>query len=156
MRRDGRPLVIGIGSPILGDDGIGVHAARAVKEDARTRHVDVIELGTAGIALLDFIAGHDCLIIIDAVYSGAEPGTLHDLNADEIACCAHLDSGHDADLPAVLALGNELKGADMPESVLVLGVEAEELTRFSEELTPRVAAAIPRVVTRIATFLASR
>lgn len=150
MTPDKRTLVIGIGSTILSDDGIGVHAARAVKDDARTQHLDVIELGTAGIALLDFIAGYDRLIIIDAVRSGAEPGTLHELKPEDFTGCAHLGSGHDADLPAVLALGKKLKGADMPDEVLILGIEAEELTLFSEELTPRVAAAIPDVVASIA------
>ena len=52
MKRDKRSLVIGIGSTILSDDGIGVHAARAVREDERTRHLDVIELAVPGLVAI--------------------------------------------------------------------------------------------------------
>ncbi|MFH2002140.1 MAG: hydrogenase maturation protease [Planctomycetota bacterium] len=149
MTPERAPLIIGIGSPILGDDGVGIHAVRALKEDARLCHLPALELGTAGLSLLDFIEDHDSLIVIDAIRTGAPPGTVHSLCGEDVTQCVHLGSGHDADLPAVLSLGKKLKGAHMPRDILVIAVEAANLTQFSEDLTPEVKAAIPRVLRTI-------
>lgn len=140
-----KTLVVGIGSPILADDGVGIHAARAVKE-ALGDAVDVAEVGTGGLALLDVIEGYDRLILIDAIVTGAKPGTIHELTEDEVAKTAHLGAGHDADLPTALAMGRRTLGDGMPREVIVLGVEAEDLTSFSEVLAAEVEATLPCVV----------
>ncbi len=159
-----KTLVVGIGSTIRSDDGVGVHAVRAVRdwleESGRDGHgtssgrsfrvggqtVDVAEIGTGGISLLDLVAGYDRLIVLDAVVSGAAPGAVMLLTGDEVARAEHLGAGHEADLPTALAVGRRLAGAGLPEEVFVVAVEAGDIVTFSEQCTPDVVRSIPEAV----------
>jgi len=143
-----KTLIVGIGSTIRGDDGIGVHAVRRLKSCRLPDHVHTLEVGTGGLALLDFVEGYDRLIIIDAIVTGALAGTVHELRGEEVARTVHLAAGHEADLPTTLALGGELNRS-MPDDVVVVAVEAGNLTTFSECLTPEVEAAIPKVLSKL-------
>jgi hydrogenase maturation protease len=148
-----KTLVVGIGSTIRRDDGVGVWAARQFKARC-PKSVEVIELGTAGLSLLDFVEGFDRLVIIDAILTGAAPGTVHELTGEEVAKAVHLGVGHEADLPTALSLGQKLS-RHMPSDVVVVAVEAADTTTFSEELTPEVASAIPVVVERVGEIVGS-
>jgi len=148
-----KTLVVGIGSTIRRDDGVGVRAARRFK--ARSPNsVDVIELGTAGLSLLDFVEGFDRLVVIDAIVTGAPPGTVYQLTGEEVAKTVHLGIGHEADLPTALSLGQKLS-RHMPADVVVVAIEAGDITTFSEELTPEVASAMPEVQARLESLIAS-
>jgi hydrogenase maturation protease len=149
-----KTLVVGIGSTIRGDDGVGVIAARRFQESFpnRDKGIDVIELGTAGLTLLDSVEGYDRLILLDAIVTGASPGTVHELTGKQVAASAHLGAGHEADLPTTLALGRKLS-KHMPEDVIVFAIEARDLHRFSEHLTHEVEAAVGHVVARVRRFI---
>jgi len=144
-----RTLIVGIGSTIRGDDGVGVHAVRRLQEHRLPEEVTVLELGTAGLTLLDLVAGYDRLIVFDAMVSGAPPGTVRVLTGDEVARAAHLGVGHEADLPTTLALGRKLAGPQMPSDVTVVAIEARDLNSFSEHLSTKVAAAIPEALAKV-------
>jgi len=148
-----KTLVAGVGNLILRDDGVGVRAARLLKARPLSEDVDVIEAGTAGLGLLDGIEGHDRLIVLDAMVSGAPPGTVCVLEGEAVARAAHLGPDHEADLPTTLALGRKLLGKHMPVEIIVVAVEAADLTTFSEHLTPEVEAALPEVVARVEEIL---
>jgi hydrogenase maturation protease len=150
-----KTLVVGVGSTIRGDDGVGVIAARRLRASLRSGDVDVIELGTGGLTLLDHVAGYDRLIVLDAIASGGAPGTVHVLAGDETARAAHLGADHEADLPTSLAVGKKLLGRRLPREVFVVAIEAASLTDFSEELTPDVEAAVPEALRRVELLLGS-
>jgi hydrogenase maturation protease len=139
-----RTLVVGIGSTILSDDGVGVRVVERLRAAGLPEGVDTLELGTAGLALLDLVAGYGRLIVVDAIVTGAAPGTVHILRDGDVTRAHHLSSVHDADLPMTLALGRELPGLEMPADIVVVAIEADDLTTFSEELTPEVAGAVER------------
>jgi len=111
--------------------------------------VDVVELGTAGLGLLDAVRGYDRLIIIDAIVTGAEPGTVHVLDGVDVARASHLGPGHDADLPTVLALGKKLAADQMPQDVIVVAVEAADVVTVSTFLTPAVNAAVSEAAAKV-------
>ena len=148
-----KTLVAGVGSPILRDDGVGVRAARQLKSHLSSEDVDVIETGTAGLGLLDRIEDHDRLILLDTMVSGAPPGTVHVLEGEAVARAVHFGPDHEADLPTTLALGQKLLGKRMPREIIVVAVEAADLTTFSEHLSPEVEAALPEVVARVEEIL---
>jgi hydrogenase maturation protease len=152
QRQGLRTLVVGIGSLIRGDDGVGIHVVRRLAEAGLPEHVHTLEAGTAGISLLDFVKGYDRLIIIDAIVTGAPAGTVHELRGSDIARTVHLAAGHEADLPTALALGEKLSRT-IPEEVIVLAVEAGSLDAFSENLSTDVEAAIPKVLGRTQAIL---
>ncbi len=140
--------IIGIGSTIRGDDGVGVHIVRRLRDHA-VPNTDILELGTAGIGLIDFIDGYDRLIIIDAIVTGAPPGTVFELTGDDVVRSVHLNVGHETDFSTALALGVKLLEQQTPKHIVVLAVEAKDLTTFTEHLTPEVESAIPQVLERL-------
>lgn len=156
-----KTLVAGIGSTIRGDDGLGVEAVRRLRDRVdddgrrvRDDQVDFVELGTAGVALLDHVDGYERLILVDAIVTGGQPGTLYELTGKEVAFSAHLGVGHEADLPTVLDLGQKLSKI-MPREVVVIAVEAADLDSFSESLTPQVEAVMPDVLKKVEKLLRS-
>lgn len=122
---------------------------RALQNRNLASDVEVVEVGTAGLGLLDLIDGFDRLILVDAIVTGAEPGTIHELRGDDIASTAHLGAGHDADLPTVIALGRKLAGDRMPGEVVAIAVEAADVERISMSLSSKVEAAVAVAAARI-------
>ncbi len=147
-------LVVGLGNPILGDDGIGWRVAEAVRAGLDDPDVEVLCLSLGGLALMEHLAGHRRAIIIDAMATGAPAGTLHRMSAramDELGA-RHTASAHDLSLAAALVLGREL-GLNVPDEIQVVGVEAAPEFEFGEVLGPAVAAATPAAVRAVLDWL---
>ncbi|MHB0957490.1 MAG: hydrogenase maturation protease [Pirellulaceae bacterium] len=150
----GRTLVIGLGNPLVSDDSVGLRIAQQLK--IRLTHcpdVDVTEDYWGGLRLMERMIGYDRAIVVDAICSGAEPGTLHRLSTGMLAT-QRSASAHDVNLPTALAFGRQA-GARLPadENIYLLGIEAEDVVNFSEHCTAAVAAAIPRAVDEVVRLL---
>lgn len=145
-----RTIVVGLGNPILTDDGVGIRVAELVKERLATNaDVDVIVAYAGGLRLMEAIAGYDLAIIVDAVKSGVlAPGTVQAFSPGTAVATRNTLCTHDGDLATVLALGRDL-GLLLPDRVEIVGIEAHEVERFGEELTPGVAAALPEAVNEV-------
>ncbi len=142
-----KTLIIGLGSPLLTDDSVGLHVARRLAELLAGRPgVEVVEDYRGGLQLMERLTGYDRAVVVDAIVTGAEPGTLHRLRPGDIPTQKSA-SAHDVNLPTALELGRQL-GARLPadENILLVGVEAEDILTFGERCTPKVEAAIPRAV----------
>lgn len=149
-----KTLIVGVGSPILGDDGVGIVIARHCKElFSNNDDIDVAEIGTGGLSLLDIVAGYERLILIDAVISGSPSGTVQVLAEAEISNTAHLGTGHEADLKTTLALGRKLAGQPLPKDVYIVTVEVSDITTFSESLSPEAQAAVPAAIAAVEKLL---
>ncbi len=97
----------------------------------------------AGLNLLDVLAGHDRVLIIDVVQTGrAVPGTLIEWPIERASAGRTLGGSHQTDLATTIALGRAL-GHELPESIRLLVAEAEDLLTVREGLTRDVAAAVP-------------
>jgi hydrogenase maturation protease len=148
-------LVVGLGNPILTDDGVGVKIAREVQKalqaktgNQRPTKTTISEASVGGLRLMELMIGYDQVIIIDAIQhrNGTHPGTIHRLTLDDLRSISptqHSASAHDTTLMTALELGREM-GLPLPENITILAVEVENVTEFNEEPTPAVAAAIPR------------
>ena len=99
-----RTLVIGLGNPILTDDGVGIQTARAVRAALPPEaDVDVREVSVGGLALMEAMIGYDRVILIDALMTpGSEPGTIRRLSLDELGHTLNTASSHDVNLPTAL------------------------------------------------------
>ena len=141
-----RVLILGVGNPILSDDGVGIHVARELKKRS-IPGVDVEELAASGLELLDVVRGYDKVVIIDAIQTTkGRPGELHILEEKDFEKSIHGSSPHGINIATALALGRKLVPAEMPKEVVFFAVEAEDLVNVSERLTPKVASALPRIV----------
>lgn len=149
-----KTLIIGVGSPILGDDGVGIEIGRRCKElFSQNKDVRTVEIGTGGLSLLDMVPGYDRLILLDAVISGAPAGTIQVLTEAALSGTVHLGAGHEADLATTLALGRKLAGQPLPRHVYIVTVEVREITAFSENLSPEIQAAVPKAVAAVEKLL---
>ena len=151
-----RTLIIGLGSPILGDDAVGLHVARRLADELPPGAADVIEAGAAGLRLLSLLPGYGRLVIIDALLTrddGPGPGAVRRLGLDELDRTLRLSGSHDADLGTALALAEQL-GEPLPDEVLIYGVVVRDVWEFREELSPAVRDALPHIVATVAADLA--
>jgi len=140
----GDTLVVGLGNPILGDDGVGW---RVINELDELEHADASlqQACVGGVSLMELLAGYRRAIIVDAIIDlEDEPGNVwcKPLSAVETRVASHLDSTHDAPLPAAIEAGRAM-GADLPTEIKVVGVVIERGDVFGEELSDAVAAAVP-------------
>lgn len=141
-------LVLGMGNPILSDDGVGLLVADRLREGPLPDSVEVVQSEVGGLRLLELVRGFTRVIIIDALRSPAEsgrhPGEVYRYEAKDFKGGHRYGSAHSIGLDTALEIGHRL-GYDMPEEVTVFAIEAEDVETFGEELSPPVAAAAERV-----------
>ncbi|MBI5563865.1 MAG: hydrogenase maturation protease [Chloroflexi bacterium] len=147
-----KTLVVGLGNPILGDDGVGWKVAEAVETQLANFHakrpttnidVDCVALG--GLSLMERMVGYERAIVIDSIGSGQHaPGEVYHFDLDELydPSAGHTTAVHDMSLMTALKLGRSL-GAELPTQITVVAVESPYTYDFTEELTPPVQAAVP-------------
>jgi hydrogenase maturation protease len=149
-----RTLVIGLGNPLVSDDSIGLRIVGQLKSRLKEREdVEVTEDYWGGLRLMERMVGYERAIVVDAICTGASPGTIHRLSVDAMPT-QRTASAHDVNLPTALAFGRQA-GAQLPrdEDIQIVAVEAEDVLTFNEECTPAVAAAIPRAVEEVIQLL---
>ncbi|OGS51973.1 MAG: hypothetical protein A3K75_04350 [Euryarchaeota archaeon RBG_13_61_15] len=143
-------LILGVGNPVLSDDGVGIHVARILREKGLPG-VDVEELPASGLELLDVVLGYDKVVIVDAIKTdGGVPGEYYILDEKDFEKSVHGASPHGINIATALALGRKIVPDRMPKEVVFIAVEAEDLVNVSEKLTEKVLAAIPGVLERVA------
>jgi len=141
-----RTLILGLGNPILGDDGVGYQVAMTLKERLVMPDVDIKEAGIAGLDFLDMINGYKRVIIIDAIQTeNGKPGRIYRFGMDELANTRHSGTPHDVNIATALELGKKLK-LKLPREITIYAIEVKDVTSFSEECTPRIKRAIPECV----------
>ena len=166
--RQASTLVVGLGNPLLGDDGVGWSivdaferrlSLRTAPSRGRQRRgpqpgvasVEVDRLSVGGLRLMERLLGYRRAIVVDAGDGGDVPaGSVRVRRLDELPdrSTGHLGSAHDASLQTALAAARAL-GAAPPEEVIVLTVEARPVTTFTQRLTPAVGAAVGPAVERL-------
>ncbi len=122
-----RCTVIGLGSPLMGDDGLGLVALERLREGwALPPTVELVDGGTWGMSLLPEIERAERLLFLDAINTGAPPGTTIVLSRDEIPrYLAMKVSPHQVDLRDVLAVA-ELRGT-LPDEAYAIGLQPERV-----------------------------
>lgn len=153
-----KTLIIGLGNPILGDDGVGWRVSQAVANHLQDRDptVEVDWLSVGGLSLMERLIGYQRAIIVDSMQTeGGTAGevTVFPLETLPDRAAGHTTAIHDASLQTALALGRQMEAA-LPETIMVVAVEAERIFDFSEALSPAVAAAIPRATEAVLALLA--
>ncbi len=150
-----RVVVLGIGNTILSDDGVGVHAATALRQGFELpAGVEVIDGGTAGMELLDALTDVDLLLVLDAVKSGRAPGSLVCLVGDEVPVFFHDKlSPHQVGISDVLA-SLHFAGSG-PRDLVLVGIEPARLD-LGLSLSGTVAARLHELVAVAVEQLATR
>lgn len=148
-----RIVVLGLGSVLMRDDGIGVHLIRALSRDYDfADDVELIDGGTSGMELLPELAGCDRLIVIDAVRANLEPGAMVRLCDEQVPAFFKTKlSPHQAGLPDMLA-ALAFQGLT-PGSVVLLGMQPANLSagmNLSDVIAERLDALLDAVLHELA------
>jgi hydrogenase maturation protease len=122
----GGTVVIGLGNPLMADDGVGIAALERLRASGAPADVELVDGGTWGMNLLPIIESAGRVLLMDAIDAGGAPGTLHVLERAQIPrYLATKISPHQVDLRDVLALA-ELRG-NLPEQTVALGLQPERV-----------------------------
>lgn len=142
-----KTLVLGIGNPILTDDGVGIEIARRIEQ--HNPEVIVEETNEAAIALLDIITDYERLIIIDSIMTEeGKPGALYKLGLDDFKPKMDFISAHGMDIATAFEVGRGI-GCCLPQTVSIYAVEVKNNSSLSESCTPELAARISPIAQEI-------
>jgi hydrogenase maturation protease len=144
-----KTLVVGLGNPILGDDGVGWKIAQELQRIITIPSDVTIEcLAIGGISLMETMIGYDRAILIDAIVTHQTPiGSVNQYHLEDLPnpVSGHMSSAHDTSLVNALQVGRSL-GVYLPSNICVVTVESQKVYDFSEDLTPAVAGAVPQAI----------
>jgi len=158
MARTMKTLVIGLGNPILGDDGVGWRVAEEVARlTVNTPGIQVETFALGGLSLMEQLTGYERVILIDAIASHQKPiGTVSHFPITDLVdrSYGHTTAVHDASLRQALSIGRSMN-VPLPEDerITIVAIESEAVYDFSEQLTPPVAAAVPLAVKTVLDLL---
>jgi hydrogenase maturation protease len=147
-------VVIGLGNPLMGDDGLGLAVLERLRAEGVPPDVELVDGGTWGLALLPVIESATRVLLIDAIDTGGAPGSLHALERAEIPrYLATRVSPHQVDLQDVLALA-ELRGT-LPQETVAIGLQpavVEMSFGLSEPVRSRLDDVVAAVLSRLAAW----
>lgn len=144
--------LIGLGNLLLRDEGIGIHAIRALEAGYQADPgLEIVDGGTAGLDLLPYIEDRDRVIFVDAVNFRQEPGYIGVLENQEVPTLfATKDSLHHLGLMDVLAAAQLLDRS--PREVCLIGIQPHTIEtglELSELLQARLPELLARIVARL-------
>ncbi len=151
-----KTLVIGLGNPILGDDGVGWAVAESLQATVNRPPSTVIETASlGGLSLMERMLGYDRVVLVDSMETGQSPAgcvRVFPLASLPDPGPGHSASAHDTSLMTALKTAEQI-GAAIPRRVDVVAIEAQNVYDFGEELSPPVAAAVPVAVEKVLELL---
>jgi hydrogenase maturation protease len=146
-----KTLILGMGNPILSDDGVGLFVAKSLQN--RVQGADIASSALVGMNLLDTVLGYETLFVIDAMTSPSESGNggigrLKRFSAEDRFGTLHLFSSHGMNIFDLLEFGKQC-GFQVPRLEAVYGIEIESEVAFGEELSSELQEKLPEVMEAI-------
>lgn len=141
-------LIIGLGNPLRGDDGVGVRVAEALATQTLPDDVEVVDGGTSGLGIVSLFEGRQRIIVVDAADVGRDPGQFVRFTPAEARLLGddqHL-SIHAAGLRDALLLAQALKV--LPDDVVIFGVQPANL-EWDNRLSSEVEEALPGLLAAV-------
>ncbi|MDD1768074.1 MAG: hydrogenase maturation protease, partial [Methanomassiliicoccales archaeon] len=144
-----RALVLGIGSPIISDDAVGIRVIEGLRS-LNLDGVDVKEVSSSGLDLIELMLDYDTVVIVDAIITSEYPvGTVLQLEEKDFVLSVHGANPHDVNIATTIELGRRLQPNRMPKRIAFVAVEVADTWTISYNMTPEVEAAIPETMNRV-------
>jgi len=146
-------LIIGLGSPIMTDDAIGLKVVETIElmgiPDVETRQEAI-----GGLDIIPMLLGYRNVIIVDAIRTNAyEPGTVIIFDPEDFEPTVANASAHEINLATAMHIGRQLEPDRMPERVKFVAVEVSDITTVSETMTDAVQTALPDAVNAVLSLI---
>ena len=139
MALNGRLAVIGIGSPIMTDDSIGLRISENIQK-MNMEDVDCFQEAVGGLELLPLLRGYSYAVIVDAIQTwNYNPGTILIFDVADFESTVHDVPSHDINVATAIKIGREMDPDTMPLQIKLVAMEIKDMATMSEELTPEVA-----------------
>jgi hydrogenase maturation protease len=146
-----KALILGIGNILWADEGFGVRAVEQLNQLYQfDDNVTVMDGGTQGIYLVQFVEEADILVVFDAIDYGLAPGEMKLIEGDDVPKFMGVKkmSLHQTGFQEVLMMADMLER--YPEQLLLVGVQPVQLEDFGgslrektrQQIEPAIAAAI--------------
>lgn len=137
-----RIIVIGLGSPIMSDDAVGLKISEAV-ESLKIPDVDTLQEAVGGLEIIPMVRGYRYAVIVDAIQTyDYEPGTVLIFNPEDFDSTIADVPAHDVNLATAIKMGRTLEPEMMPLAIRFVAVEVRDLQTVSESMTPGVEDAV--------------
>lgn len=147
-----RILVLGVGNPIMGDDGVGVHVARMVRDRLGPQaDLQVKELGVGGLKLVEELLGNDEVYIVDSYApQDAEPGRIREFAPEQFEDSLHPSSPHGTSFVTALKLYEDIEPDRMPRKIRIFTVDINRDLTFREGMSKPVRQAAAKLTETLA------
>lgn len=146
-------LVLGIGNLLMGDEGVGVHAAGALAREAWPEGVTVVDGGTGGFHLLEYLRRYDPIVMIDATQDGQPAGAVSVLHPRYASDFPRSLTAHDIGLRDLIESAALL--GPLP-SIALVTVSIDDIRSMVVTLSPAVDAALPQVSAQVRALVTAR
>ena len=145
-------VVIGLGNPLMGDDGVGLAALERLQDEWQLdEDVKLVDGATWGLSLLPVIEDAERLVLVDAIAAHGAPGELIELTRDRLPIyLSRKLSPHQVDMRDALAVA-ELRGR-LPNDIVALGIQPAVIalgTELSDVVAGRLDALVRAVIARL-------
>ena len=145
-----KTLVLGVGNPILSDEGVGFRVVQALKGRVDDQQVTVLEMSRNWLDVVDLLAEYDRGIVIHAIQTKeGKVGEVYRFRPEDLDAGAYCISPHHVNLGGAIKAAKRL-GMAVPREIVIFAIEVEDVTTWSENCTPCVERAI-QVVARMVT-----
>lgn len=150
-----RILIMGIGNPLMSDEGVGVRVAELLMSGyVLPDTVEVVDAGTMGLGIINLLRNREYVIVVDAIDgTGHPPGTVVLLSPEDLAPNQIMHSLHDTRFADVLQAA-ALTG--IQTEAICIGIQVGSMEQWVTELTPEVEAALPTALSAVLDQLAAR
>jgi hydrogenase maturation protease len=150
-----RKIVLGLGNILNRDEGLGVHAVKALEQQlggrAARAGVEFVDGGVLGMNLLMLVEACSHVLVLDAVDARAHPGTLVELRREQIPLYSGIKlSEHQVTFQEVLGLANVRE--KLPGHLHLLGIQPADLS-IGLGLSPEIEATLPHLLARAGDIL---
>lgn len=145
-------LILGIGNPIMGDDAVGLHVARRIRDRFGTENdIEVKELSVGGLKLVEEILGYDEVIIVDSYAANdTRPGKIREFKPEEFKETVHASLPHGTNFATALNVYRELDPSKVPKRIRIFTIDVAPSQEFREGLSQPVLAGSTELTVLIA------
>jgi hydrogenase maturation protease len=121
-------VVLGLGNPLMGDEGIGPYLVDRLTRSAGTHpSADFVDAGTGGLSVLHYMAGRRKAVLVDCAFMDEQSGAIRRFTPEEVRSVKVLahQSLHETDLMRVIDVARRLEQA--PEEIVIFGIQPERI-----------------------------
>ncbi len=151
--RSDNVLVIGLGSPIMTDDAIGLVVSEKI-EKMNLKNVETRQEAIGGLDIIPVLWGYRHAIIVDAIQTEQyDVGTVMIFNPEDFKPTITNASAHDFNLATAMKIGRDMEPEQMPDEVIFVAIEVEDIQTVQEKMTEKVEACVGKAVDAVLHYI---